>query len=165
MQRTIQTLKPILFLALLSASSFTLADTVQEYLNKGDEAFDSYQLSIAERNYLLALRKDPQSIRAHQNLVRVYQAQKRYVDGLAIVDKAIEQNNDNPELWVSRGLLLRDSGNIRKSNQAYMQAVKYANKNAAILRQAEDHFYSVGNQMLAREVGIQRKQIEAGASK
>ena len=152
-----------LALTLLLSPSTLIAQTAQDYLAKGDQAFASYQLPIAERNYRLALRKDAQSIDAYNGLVNVYQAQRRYEDGVALLDKATKQFSTNAELWVSKGLLLRGAGDIQKSNEAYMQAVKFAQRNSDILRQAEDHFYSVGNQILAREIGIQRKQLEAEA--
>jgi len=163
-QRLFQKLsKSLLVIVVIFSSSISAAQTAQEFLQKGDLSFDAYQLQKAERNYLLAIRRDPRLLEAYQGLIRVYLAQKRYEEGVRIADKAIKTNNTNAELWVSKGLLLREAGDIQKSNESYMQAVKRAQNNTAVLRLAEDHFYSVGNQMLAREVGIQRKQIEAGA--
>jgi len=155
-------------LLLLIMLSFTCAisaqaQTAPELVAKGTAAFNAYQLSKAERHYLLALRQDDTSMDAYSGLIRLYQAQKRYTKGLEMAEKAIKLNSSDPALWVSKGLLLRDSGDINKANQSFMRAVDRAANNEQILRQAEDHFYSVGNQILAREIGIQRKQLAAGA--
>jgi len=158
-------IKALLVLVMLSSAwtSAALAQIASDHIAKANAAFNAYQLSKAERHYMLALREDEKSIGAYQGLIRLFQAQKRYEKGLELVGKAIKHHNSDATLWVSKGLLLRDSGDIQKANQAFMQAVDRAADNELILRQAEDHFYSVGNQILAREIGIQRKQLAAGA--
>lgn len=152
-----------LFLMLGIGQVFAQANkqTLKEYLAQGEAAFTAYDLSLAERNYLLALRVDSNSKAAYESLVRIYQAQKRYADGIAMADQALKVFPSDASLWVSKGLLFRDSGDMPKANAAYMQAVKLSENDPEILLLAEHHFYSVGNHIYARELGVQRKQLES----
>ena len=157
-------IKMSLFLLITSLLSVALmtnasAQTATEYVLKAKTAYNSYQTLDAEKNYRLALRADNTYLDAYLGLINLYQSQTRYKDGLKTVDKAIELYPKNADLFRLKGLLHRNNDEIDLANDAFMTLINLAANDSDMLRHAEDHFYSVGNLVLAKEIGITRKRL------
>lgn len=71
-------MKTILTLITLLFSSLTYAQKVEENITKGNEYYRQTQYDLAEKQYRLALKADPDNITAHHNLANALYRQKKF---------------------------------------------------------------------------------------
>ncbi len=161
---TIFTTGAVLFLVLaltVSGPSNAAEDsTAQIYYEKGVAAKRLGQVRTAERNYLLALRKDARHLASYLAIADLYYVQRRYNDGLKMLEQGIEQLQD-VQLWAHKGMILNSMGKSREAQEAYEQALSYEPENENILERVSGYYHQTGNTLMAETISGQLKELRA----
>lgn len=92
--------------------------------------FTSGRYDDAERQYRYSVEKEPEFLRAWNNLGFFYYAQESYADAIPCLSKAIELGDSEARTLGVLAFCLREEGNYIASEMCYMQAVAVEPQNS-----------------------------------
>jgi len=78
----------------------------------------------AIQNFINALERDPNLIRAQKRLAVSYLEQKKYAKALSICTKALRQHPKFPDLYDLLGILYSHNGQYEQATEAFQTAIK-----------------------------------------
>lgn len=132
----------------------------QRYFAQATQALALAQPGKAERLLHRVLHLDPARSQARYRLIDLYFTQQRYDAALRIAENGLNLNPNDPELWVRKGLVLRESGTQAQAQAAYDKAESLAPDNPVILRRASGYYRHIGNLGKSQALNMRRKQLE-----
>lgn len=150
-------LSALIVLAPLNAAADTTANT---YYEEGIAAKRLGKVREAERNYLLALRKDTDHLASYLALADLYYVQHRYNDGIKILEQGIEKLQD-AQLWAHKGMILNQMGNTQEAGVAYERALSIEPENEIILKRVSGYYLQIGNTTRAEAISDQLNELRA----
>lgn len=155
-----QILTPLLVAAVLAATPVHAQSGAGALYAKGLQAFEQGDMTMAERNYLIALRKNPIHQPSYIGLLDTYIAQQRYDDALETVDQALGHYPSNAKLLLYKAKLLNQTGEINAAKQYFNDAVNAAPTDLEVVRSAEDFLYQAGFEQEADAMADTRRALE-----
>ena len=105
----------------MTVAKFNQGD--QPHLLKAREYYYRGDLQSAENELLAALEKNPDSLGAHQHLIRIYAERKQVDNARRHYERVMALEPENPLAHASWGLALRNAGDIDGAVVAFTRAV------------------------------------------
>lgn len=115
--------------AVLMASFLVLhAQTVEGYLQKGNEYYRIGQFDLAERQYRAALEADPANTTVRYNLANALYHQRKFKDATTVLDENIKGPTTGPQLksasYYNKGVVFTKQKDLENSIEAYKGALR-----------------------------------------
>jgi tetratricopeptide (TPR) repeat protein len=88
-------MKKLFFIAAMFLFLKTKAQSVEEWISKGNNYYSMGQYDLAEKLYRDALKKDPQNTIAKHNLANALYRQKKYKDAEEVLDGIAKDSKEN----------------------------------------------------------------------
>ncbi len=105
----------------------------------------------AIETFLRALKYKPKDSNILKNLALAYRHKKDYPDALAIIEKAIDIDENNPDLLILKGNILFDMGRFPDAVKSYTKALGIAPNNPQALYNTALTFLKTGDELSAVE--------------
>jgi tetratricopeptide (TPR) repeat protein len=119
MMKKIIIMLPFLFLT----STLPLAQSLEDYLLKGDEFKARGKLLHAEGQYLLAIESDPKMAEAHARLGEIYTARKKFQKAIESFESALSLGYSEPLLFVQLAYSYKSSGDLDSAIDVYQRFI------------------------------------------
>ncbi len=100
------------------------AEVGDSYVKRGNEFYHESQWDKAIDQYLLAVKINPDSIRAWQNLGLAYQSKKDFKKAIATFEKIHGLYPEFTPAYISEGLLHAQLGSYAKAEKQYAKALR-----------------------------------------
>lgn len=104
------------------------AQTVDDFLEKGNDYYKVGQFDLAERQYLAALDKDPNNTVARYNLGLAQYQQRKFKDAEATLDANAKAPNVGPQMksasYYNKGVAYTKQKDLPNSIDAYKAALR-----------------------------------------
>ena len=113
--------------------------TAEEYYLEGVEHYKNHKFFLAARSLHISLREDDSLYDAYMLLSELYVAQRKYTDGISVVDKGLEKFPNDIELMLIKAQLLRDMGKLNEASTIYRSALSLANNDIKLKRRIENN--------------------------
>lgn len=138
-----------------------LAADAEAYFEKAQLAHRKGNIGAAERYYYRALRSDPSMTKVAYTLIDLNYVQEKLDVALDVLDKALQHNNDDGQLWARKGMIHDKLGEITKAQIAYNKAVAMSPEDDDVLTRAAGFYMSIGNRAKAEEMSEARRALAA----
>ena len=149
----------ILMLACLMTGAPVHASQAEDYFAKAQAAHRKGKVGQAERYYYRAYLADPTLVEAAAVLSDLYYVQGRMDEASRVLDRALEDNPDNGQLWVRKGLLYRVAGKMDKARAAYEKAIAASPDDPVILERAAGFYKLMGDVSTAEALSQARRVL------
>ncbi len=106
------------------AGGLSKRESARVYYNLGNAYFELGKNEDASAAYLRALDFDSELKVATYNLVRTYIEAEKYSEALRLLDRMIENDNENTVLHSAKGYCLFRFGNYNKAAESYLDVIK-----------------------------------------
>jgi Ca-activated chloride channel homolog len=115
--------------ALLLAGFLTLrAQTVEGYLQKGNDYYKSGQFDLAERQFRAAIEEDPANTTARYNLANALYHQRKFKDAVDVLNENVQQPAAGPQIksasHYNKGVVYTKQKDLQNSIEAYKAALR-----------------------------------------
>ncbi len=118
----------------LSEKTFNIANTKSSKINvllvKGDANYGLGRFAAAETAYMNALKLDPNSIIALTGMARVAISDGRYIEANAYIRDAENIDNEDQGLWLAKGILSYQEGNIIAAEESFLKIIGLSNQDS-----------------------------------
>lgn len=132
---------------------------INELYEKGEKAMQAGNLRVAEKYFLRVIRSEHGNPAAFTGLSSIYLIQRRYDEGLKILEDAIERDPNDAALQLRKGHILRDAQRPDKAREAFLKAVELEPDSVHVAGKAASFFRHAGNMSKANEFEQRRKQL------
>ncbi len=134
-------------------------DDSEQYYQQALKELSQGKTGRAERLLNRVIYFDPKHLVARFELIDIYFGKRRFQEALKLAEDGIKLTPDVSELWLKKGLILRDSGSQAEAQGAYDKAVILAPNDAMVLRRASGFYRFIGDSAKAQALNLQRKQL------
>lgn len=120
-------MKQFLLLNLLLLSLFALAQTVNNYISRGNQYYKQTQYNLAETEYRKALQTEPENPTAQYNLANALQKQKKWDEAVQVLEGLYgNAGNDNlrSATAYNQGVAYTKQKSLEPSIEAYKKALR-----------------------------------------
>lgn len=101
-----------------------LPKNAQAYLKQADQSYESQALSNAVLNYWYALKKNPDLVKPHVRIGKIFYNNYWNKEAMIQIERALEKEQNSSQAHLVKGRLLRNEGLVEKAAEEFEKALE-----------------------------------------